>query len=88
MNRTQLAARLYDIRDAAHTILGAHYTERMRGLGDVIKMNADRSNKDVLQAAMDICTTKNLQGLDLLFVMAATVELIEPSALVAAQLSG
>lgn len=80
MNRTQLAARIYDMRDAARTLLGANYTARMSDLGSMIRMNAaDRLDKDVLLAAMDMCTTKNLQSLDLLFVMVAAVELIEPS---------
>lgn len=79
MNKIQTVARLYDIRDAARKLLGAEYAARMSDLGGAIKMSAaNRLDKDVLLAATDLCTTNNLQGMDLCFVMAAAVELIEP----------
>lgn len=73
------AARLYEMRDTAKRLLGAKYQERMREHGFVLKKIAAHEKKDVLQVAMDICKLPDCSPSMTLLMMAAAVELSEPS---------
>ena len=43
-------------------------------------MTARKEGKSELQVAIDVCKKRNLIGMDLMLIMAAAVELSEPSA--------
>lgn len=78
--QVKMAAQLYDMRDTARRLLGKKYTARMAELGGYLKMTADRDLKEPLEVAIEVCKKRNLAGTDLIMVMAAAVELAEPSA--------
>jgi hypothetical protein len=77
--KVKMAARLYDMRDKARWLLGDRYEPHMAELGKILKMTAERDNKDVLAVAIEIAQKRALTGMDLMMVMSAAVELAEPS---------
>jgi hypothetical protein len=77
--QVRMAAQLYEMRDKAKRLLGDKYTAQMTELGRILRMTADRDQSSVLKVAVDICKKRELVGMDLLLVMAAAVELTEPS---------
>lgn len=77
--QVQMAAKLYELRDRARTLLGERYTPHMAELGKILKATADRDGTDVLAVATEVCKKRELIGMDLMMVMAAAVELTEPS---------
>ena len=78
-NQIQMAAQLYDMRDTAKRLLGDKYKAQMESLGRILTMTAERDNKSVLAVATEVCKKRELIGMDLLLVMSAAVELIEPT---------
>lgn len=74
------AAKLYEMRDTARMLLGEKYKPHMAELGKILKATADRDGKEVLTVAKEVCTKRDLIGMDMLMVMAAAVELVEPTA--------
>lgn len=76
----KMAAQLYDMRDKAKRLLGERYKPHMAELGKILKMTADRDGKSVLAVATEVAKKRELIGMDLMLVMAAAVELAEPSA--------
>jgi hypothetical protein len=74
-----MAAQLYDMRDRARRLLGDKYKPHMAELGNILKMTADRDKKDALAVAIEVCKKRELIGMDLMMVMAAAVELTEPT---------
>lgn len=83
MNATEkqvaMAAQLYEMRDKARWLLGDKYKPQMTELGKILQMTADRDGKSVLHVATEVCKKRELIGMDLLLVMAAAVELVEPT---------
>ncbi len=77
--QVKMAAQLYDMRDKARRLLGEKYKSHMAELGKILKMTADRDNKSALAVAMEVCKKRELIGMDLMMVMAAAVELTEPT---------
>lgn len=78
-NQIQMAAQLYDMRDKAKRLLGDKYKAQMADLGRILSMTAERDRKSVLAVATEVCKKRELIGMDLLLVMSAAVELMEPS---------
>lgn len=78
-NQVQMAARLYDLRDRARKMLGDKYKPHMAELGKILKMTSERDKKDALSVAIDVCKKRGLIGMDMMMVMAAAVELTEPT---------
>lgn len=76
----KMAAQLYDMRDKAKRLLGERYKPHMAELGKILKATADRDGKSVLSVATEVAKKRELIGMDLMLVMAAAVELAEPSA--------
>lgn len=74
-----MAAQLYDMRDKARRLLGVHYKPHMAELGRILKMTAERDKKDTLDVAIEVAKKRDLSGMDLMMVMAAAVELAEPT---------
>ena len=77
--QVQIAAQLYDMRAKAKRLLGEKYKTQMEELGRILKMTSDRDGKPAIAIAADVCKKRGLIGMDLLLVMAAAVELTEPS---------
>lgn len=77
--QVQMAAKLYELRDRARTLLGERYKPHMAELGKILKATADRDGKNVLIVAKEVCAKRDLMGMDMLMVMAAAVELVEPT---------
>lgn len=77
--QVQMAAKLYELRDRAKTLLGDKYKPHMADLGKILKATAERDGKDVLSVATEVCKKRRLIGMDLMMVMAAAVELTEPT---------
>jgi hypothetical protein len=78
--QVKMAAQLYDMRDKARRLLGANYKPHMAELGRILTMTAERDKKEPLAVAIEVCKKRDLIGMDLIMVMAAAVELAEPSA--------
>ena len=76
----QVSANLYAMRDKARCLLGGRYREHMAMLGDIISATASVVGLSPLNVAIDIASRRGLAGIDLILVMAAAVELVEPSA--------
>jgi hypothetical protein len=74
-----MAAQLYDMRDKARRLLGDKYKPHMAELGRILKMTAERDKKDTLAVAIEVCKKRELIGMELMMVMAAAVELTEPT---------
>lgn len=77
--QVQMAAKLYELRDRARTLLGDKYKPHMTELGKILKATAERDGKNVLAVATEVCKKRNLIGMDLMMIMAAAVELTEPT---------
>ena len=77
MNTVQMAAKLYECRDTAKRLLGAKYGERMRDWGEVVTARATQEKCGVMAAG--IRTARMVDGMDAVMILAATVELVEPS---------
>ena len=74
-----MAAELYGMRDKARRLLGDKYKPRMAELGKILTMTAQRDKKEPLAVAIEAAKKRNLIGMDLMLVMAAAVELAEPT---------
>ena len=77
--QVQMAAQLYDMRDKARRLMGDKYKPHMAELGKILKMTAERDGKQPLAVATEVCKKRELIGMDLVMVMAAAVELAEPT---------
>ena len=78
-NLIETAAKLYELRDRARTLLGDRYKPHMAELGKILQATADRDGKSVITVAKEVCTKRDLIGIDMMMVMAAAVELVEPT---------
>ena len=77
--QVKTAAEMYGMRDKARRLLGGNYKPHMAELGKILKMTAQRDKKEPLAVAIEIVKKRNLIGMDLMMVMAAAVELTEPT---------
>jgi hypothetical protein len=79
MNKVQMAAELYNMRDRAKRLCGDNYFDRMAQIGSGLQDIAKKSNKGLLETAIDLAKERYYVGIDLMMIMAAVVELTEPS---------
>lgn len=77
--QVKMAAQLYDMRDKAKRLLGEKYKPHMAELGKILTMTAERDKKEPLAVAIEVAQKRELIGMDLMLVMAAAVELAEPT---------
>lgn len=77
-NAIQMAAKLYECRDAARNILGGRYAEKMREYGDAVRAMAAEQGCGELEAGTRLAKATG-DGMAAVLVLAATVEIIEPS---------
>lgn len=76
----QIAAKLYEMRDTARRFLGSRYPERMTLLREVIeKAQKALGSPSELVAAQKLCEAPGVDAFDVCFIMAAAVEMVEPS---------
>lgn len=76
----KIAARLYECRDTAKQLLGDKYLERMKLYGEWIRKVSESRKIDDLAAAKEIINTIGTEdGMVVMHIIAAAVELIEPS---------
>jgi hypothetical protein len=77
--QVRLAAKLYEARDASRRILGEKYKERMALYGRGIRvLQIGETQDSVLSATIELAK-KCDHEMEVIFVIAAGVELIEPS---------
>ena len=74
-----IAAQMYECRAAARRLLGAKYHERMRDYATVVRAVAERDNCNDIVAGATVIKEAKLQGMEALLLMAAIVEITEPS---------
>jgi len=74
-----MAAQLYDMRDKARRLLGDRFKPHMAELGKILQATAERDGKSPLAVATEVCKKRALIGMDLVMVMAAAVELTDPT---------
>jgi len=77
--QVKMAAQLYEMRDKARRLLGENYKPHMAELGKILTMTAERDKKEPLAVAIEVAQKRDLIGMDLMLVMAAAVELTEPT---------
>lgn len=77
--QVKITAKLYEMRDRARRLLGEKYKPHMAELGRILTMTAQRDRKSVLAVATEVAKKRELIGMELMMVMAAAVELEEPS---------
>ena len=77
-----MAAKLYEARRASRTLLGDRWREHMQFIGEAIKLCERSTGLDTIQAAMKLCERVHANGghgSDSVHILAAAVELVEPS---------
>jgi hypothetical protein len=74
-----MAAQLYKMRDAARSLLGSKYEDRMRAIGADMQQAAAVSGKQVLTIALEAAKHPDCSPTATILFMAAAVELVEPS---------
>ena len=83
-----LAAQMYECRVAARRLLGDKYHARMDERARVIRAVAKRDNCNDIVAAATVIKKAGLYGMDSLLLMAAAVEMTEPSNVQAVRAAG
>lgn len=74
-----LAARMYECRATARRLLGDRFEPKMRELANVVRAVAKRDGFNNIVAGATIIKEARLFGMDLLMLMAAVVEMTEPT---------
>ena len=75
-----MAAQLYEMRDTARRLLGTKFKAQMDVHGDAIKRVAAQHKESEVLAAMRIAKHPECTPTETVMVMAALVEMTEPSA--------
>lgn len=75
--QVRLAAQLYEMRDTAQRLLGGRYTAKMAELGAALRQVAERTGRQPLAIAIE--TARDASPVDVCCLLAAAVELAEPS---------
>ena len=77
----KITMKLYEMRNRAKLLLGERYGEEMRHLRRVIEVVQSEHGGSPLSAATKICQAlaSITDGLDIVIIMAAALEMIEPS---------
>ena len=75
--QVRMAAMLYEMRDTAQRLLGDDYATKMAELGAALTNVADKTQREPLSVAIE--AARNSHGLTQCYLLAAAVELAEPS---------
>jgi hypothetical protein len=76
--QVRMAAKMYEMRDACRSFLGDVYPERMKEYGEALTNVSKATGRSVLSIATD--AAKEASPFGIITLMAAVVELTEPSA--------
>ena len=76
MNALQMAAKLYECRDAARSLLGAHYKRDMDLWATAIRGVADSDKTSELAAATKMA--READGFGAIVILAAYTEMADP----------
>lgn len=78
----KMAAKLYECRDTAKRFFRDEYAEKLKPYTHIIKQVMAANKIDVIPALLKVAQTQTYQenAMGQMLFMAATVELIEPSA--------
>lgn len=77
----EIASKLYQMQDGARSLLGDRYAERMAELRKTIEIVMAKFKCNELAAALKICQANDdMGGFEVVFIMAAAAEMIEPTA--------
>lgn len=79
MNKIQMAAMMYDARDSLKSLFPSKFEPRCKEWQEVIKKVADNKKLNHLEATIDIMQTLMDKAVAQMWVMAAYVEMVEPS---------
>lgn len=83
MNETErnigIAAQMYKCREAARILLGNKYQAHMNECARVVRAVAKRDNCNNIVAGATMIKENGLHGMDALLLMAAVVEMTEPT---------
>lgn len=83
MNATEkhvaIAAQMYECRSTARRLLGDKFHARMAEYSDVVRAVAQRDKCNEIVAGATVIKEAGLTGMDSLLLMAAVVEMTEPS---------
>lgn len=77
--QVKIANRMYECRDSSRSILGENYHDKMRTLMVLVRKVAADHNESEIQAGARIIRECGFTGVNLMFMMAAVVECVEPS---------
>ncbi len=75
----RLAARLYKCQDAAKSIYGVNYTDKVSTYKKIIEAWNEKHGTDTLKSVITICQSEAVSGdtMSVMLFMAAAVEIIE-----------
>lgn len=76
-HEVRLAAKLYELRDTARSLLGDRYATKMQELGGVLSMVAEKTQREPLSVAIE--AARDAAAVERVYILAAAVELAEPS---------
>jgi hypothetical protein len=74
-----MAAKMYECRITARRLLGDKYRQSMEERARVVRAMASREKCNVVEAGAKVIKENGLHGMDALLLLAAVVEMIEPS---------
>jgi hypothetical protein len=74
-----IASKLYEMRRLARSLLADKYAERMGLLREIIEKAQARLGGNELSAAQKLCEGPDVGPFDKILIMAAAVEMVEPS---------
>jgi hypothetical protein len=76
----ELTAKIYEMRRAARILMGDKYAATMAELGETIKIVQQKKKlSGPIEAAADICQNANLEPTEIILMMSALAELLEPT---------
>ena len=75
----KIAARMYECRNTSRNLLGGEYQGKMRPLVALIRKVADQHNESEIQAGARIIRECGFSGHEIMFLLSAVVECVEPS---------
>lgn len=82
--QVRMAARMYEMRDTARRMLGDNYAAHMMKMGVLLEAAAKRRGIEPLSIAIEAAKEPGASATDVMMIMAAVVELTEPSPRIAA----
>ena len=77
--QVKMAAKLYEMRDTAKRLLRDKYAAKMTEYGEILQATAERDSRTPMEVAIAVSYKNDTPAMEICFIMAAAVELAEPS---------